>query len=58
MGTKVAVPCDAIVNAADLLPNTALVDRLSVETHAVGDCAEPFNIARAIQAGNDAGRAV
>lgn len=58
VGTEVAVPCDAIVNAADLLPNTALVDRLSVETHAVGDCAEPFNIARAIQAGNDAGRAV
>ena len=58
VGTEVAVPCDAIVNAADLLPNTALVDGLSIETHAVGDCAEPFNIARAIQAGNDAGRAI
>ena len=59
VGTETVVPCDAIVNAADMLPNTALVDGLSgVETYAVGDCAEPFNIALAIRGGNDAGRAV
>ncbi len=58
-GTEVTVPCDAIVNAADLLPNTALLEGISVaETYAVGDCADPYNIARAIHAGNDAGRAV
>ena len=53
------VRCDAIVNAGDMLPNTELLDEIDVaETYAVGDCAAPFNIAKAIQAGNDAGRAV
>lgn len=59
VGTEVPVACDAIVNAADMLPNTALIGESSVpETYAVGDCAEPFNIALAVRAGNDAGRAV
>lgn len=58
-GTEVAVKCDAIVNAADMLPNTSLLDGVSVsETYTIGDCAEPFNIALAIRAGNDAGRTV
>ena len=49
----------AIVNAADLLPNTSLVDGISVkEIYTVGDCAAPYNIALAIRGGNDAGRAV
>ena len=53
------IPCDAIVNAADMLPNTSLLDGISVkETYAIGDCASPFNIALAIRGGNDAGRAV
>ncbi len=59
VGTEVTVACDTIVNAADMLPNTSLLDGISAsETYAVGDCAEPFNIALAIRAGNDAGRAV
>lgn len=58
-GVDVVLPCDAVVNAADLLPNTSLLEGLSVsETYAVGDCANPYNIARAVQAGNDAGRTV
>ena len=28
------------------------------ETYAIGDCANPFNIGKAIMTGNDAGRAV
>ena len=58
-GVDMEVPCDAIVNAADMLPNTELLDGISVkETYAIGDCADPFNIAMAIRGGNDAGRAV
>ena len=58
-GLDTQIPCDAIVNAADMLPNTALLDGISVkETYSIGDCAAPFNIALAIRGGNDAGRAV
>ena len=59
VGVDMEIPCDAIVNAGDMLPNTALLDGISVaETYAIGDCANPFNIALAIRGGNDAGRAV
>jgi NADPH-dependent glutamate synthase beta subunit-like oxidoreductase len=58
-GTEVTLACDAIINAADLAPNKALLDEISVaETYAVGDCDNPFNIALAIRTGNDAGRAI
>ena len=58
-GLETRVPCDAIVNASDMLPNLELIDGILVkEVYAVGDCAAPFNIGKAIQAGNDAGRAV
>ncbi|MBR1565846.1 MAG: FAD-dependent oxidoreductase [Oscillospiraceae bacterium] len=58
-GLDTLIPCDAIVNAADMLPNLDLVDGISVkEVYTIGDCAAPFNIGKAIQAGNDAGRAV
>ena len=58
-GLDTVIPCDAIVNAADMLPDTSLLDGISVkETYAIGDCASPFNIAMAIRGGNDAGRAV
>ena len=59
MGCDVRIPCDAIVNAATLSPNDGLLSQVSVaETYAIGDCAEPFNIALAVRAGNDAGRAL
>ena len=58
-GVDTEIACDAILNAADMLPNTSLLEGLGVkETYAIGDCANPFNIALAIRAGNDAGRAV
>ncbi len=56
-GVEYSIACDAIVNAADMVPNTDLADALSgVETVTVGDAANPFNIALAIRSGNDAGR--
>ena len=58
-GVDYTLPCDALVNAADMVPNTGLLDEVQVaETYAIGDCAEPFNIALAIRGGNDAGRAL
>lgn len=56
---ETVIPCDAIVNAADMLPNKGLLEGAAVsETYAIGDCDAPFNIALAIRGGNDAGRAV
>lgn len=58
-GVDVTVPCDALVDMRDMLPDTALADALTgVETVAVGDCADPYNIAEAIAAGNLAARAL
>ena len=58
-GLDTVIPCDSIVNAADMLPDTSLLDGISItETYAIGDCSAPFNIAMAIRGGNDAGRAV
>ena len=53
------VPCSQVINAADMVANTGLLDEVSVaETYAIGDCANPFNLALAIRGGNDAGRAL
>lgn len=58
-GVETTIPCDAIVNGADMLPNTGLVQGISVDqVYTIGDCDKPFNIALAIRGGNDAGRAV
>lgn len=58
-GFETIIAADSIINAADLLPNKSLLEGVSVkETYAIGDCNEPYNIALAIRAGNDAGRAV
>lgn len=56
---ETVIPADSIINAADLLPNRSLLDDVSVkEAYAIGDCDVPFNIALAIRAGNDIGRAL
>ena len=58
-GVDYTVPCSQVINAADMVANTSLLDEVSVgETYAIGDCASPFNIALAIRGGNDAGRAL
>jgi len=58
-GWDTVIPADSIINAADLKPNKALLDGVSVkEKYAIGDCNEPFNIALAIRAGNDIGRQI
>jgi len=58
-GAQHTFKCDAIVDCSDMLPNTSLLDGCGVaETYAIGDCAAPFNIGKAIMTGNDAGRAV
>jgi 2,4-dienoyl-CoA reductase-like NADH-dependent reductase (Old Yellow Enzyme family)/thioredoxin reductase len=52
-GCDITIACDAVLNASDMLPNTALLDEVDVaEAYAVGDCSSPFNIAEAIAAGN------
>lgn len=58
-GVDAQIACDSIINAADPLPNAGLLDEIDVaEKYAIGDCNEPFNIALAIRAGNDVGRAL
>ncbi len=57
-GVEMKIKCDAIVNGADMLPNTELADAFSGEVYTIGDAANPFNIGMAIRSGNDAGRAV
>jgi len=59
LGCDVEVPCDTIIVGAELKADTSLLDGIGVaETYAVGDCKEPYNIAKAVIAGNDAGRAL
>ena len=58
-GVDVTLPCDALVDMRDELPNTELADSLSgVKVTAVGDCADPYNIAEAIASANLAARAL
>ena len=58
-GVEVVVPCDAVVDMRDMLPNTALIDGLSgIQAVAVGDCADPYNIAEAISSANLAARGI
>lgn len=58
-GVDVELPCDTIVNAALMQPNTALADEAGIaETYTIGDCVAPFNIALAVRGGNDTGRAI
>lgn len=57
-GVDVVLPCDCVVDASDMAPNTALVDELEGEfaVFPVGDCATPLNIQNAITTANLAAR--
>ena len=60
-GFERVIPCDSVVECYDMLPNTALAAELEaagIEVHAVGDCAEPYNIQKAVLSGNLAARAL
>ncbi len=57
-GCDVVVACETVIDARDMLPNTALIDGLGIPCVAVGDCSKPFNIAEAIAAGNIAARKI
>ena len=58
-GVEVTLPADAVVDMSDLVPNTGLIEGLEgIECIAVGDCAEPWNIAEAISNANLAARRI
>ena len=57
-GCDIVIPCETVVDARDMLPNTELIDGLSIPAVAVGDCNAPYNIAEAIAAGNLAARKI
>ena len=60
-GVEATVKADAVVDLSDMLPNTELVDAITaagIDCVAVGDCAEPWNIAEAISTANLAARAI
>lgn len=58
-GVDIDLPADAVIVGCELTPNTSLLDGISVpEVYSIGDCDTPYNIAKAVIAGNDAGRTV
>ena len=57
-GCDIVVKCDTVIDSLYILPNTGLIDGLSIPAVAVGDCNAPFNIAEAIAAGNIAARRI
>ena len=56
-GIAYEYPCDTVIEALDMLPNTELIEGLD-NAFSVGDCEQPFNIAYAIATGNMAARKV
>lgn len=56
-GIEITVPCDAILDASDCVPNDPF-DGAAAEVYVVGDAARPYNIGEAIAAGNAAARAL
>lgn len=59
-GFDKVLECDTIIEAYDMVPNTALAESLSgkYEVVSIGDCAVPYNIQQAIYTGNIAARAI
>ena len=60
-GVTREVPADVVVDMSDLVADTSLADALAgtgVKAVAVGDCADPWNIAEAILSANLAARAI
>lgn len=58
-GVDLTIPCDTVIEAMDMIPNTSLANAVEgIETHMIGDCSKPWNIAEAIAAGNLVARAL
>lgn len=58
-GTEVTYPCDAVIEAMDMLPNNDMLAELEgIEAYAVGDCNDPYNIQWAIRSGNIVARSI
>ncbi len=58
-GVSRTIPATVVVDMSDLVPDTSLLDGISgIEGVAVGDCADPYNIAEAISSANLAARAI
>lgn len=55
-GVETTILADTVIDARTMLPNTALSQGLDIEHYEIGDCQSPFNIQRAINAGNLCGR--
>lgn len=58
-GVSITLPCDTLVDAQNMVPNQELALALQskgFEVISVGDCADPYNIQRAISAANLAAR--
>lgn len=53
-GVEMTIPCDTLIDARDMLADTSILDGVdsSIETYAVGDCKEPWNIAEAVATAN------
>lgn len=53
-GLDIMLPCDTVIDATTMEPNTALADELkgTCDVYTVGDAAEPMNIQNAITTGN------
>ena len=47
-----------MIEALDMVPNTELLNGLTMEAVAVGDCQDPYNIASGIATGNVSARKV
>mgnify|MGYP004517724211 FL=1 len=58
-GVQLTIKADAVIDAADMVPNTSLADELSGEfdVKSVGDCADPWDIQAAIATANLVARA-
>lgn len=61
VGLEKVISCDSVVEFYDMVPNLSLakeIEAAGIEVHAVGDCAQPHNIQKAVLTGNLAARAV
>lgn len=54
-GVERIIPCEAVVEGYDMVPNTELANEIAAagfEVHTVGDCEAPWNIGKAINNAN------